>query len=103
MPTPLPAFVARRRPDWEALRELLTRQRAGTLRLEELRRLDVLYRRAAADLAHAQTFYAGTDVHRFLNQLTAQAYGTIYQPPREYLASTLAFFRRELPRTLRAA
>jgi uncharacterized membrane protein SpoIIM required for sporulation len=100
--TPLPAFVARRRPDWDALKELLTRQRAGTLRLDELHTLDVLYRRAASDLAHAQTFYAGTDVHRFLNQLCGQAYGAIYQPPRERLASTLAFFRQDFPRALRA-
>jgi uncharacterized membrane protein SpoIIM required for sporulation len=100
--TSLPVFVSRRRPDWDALKELLARQHAGTLRLEELRTLDVLYRRAAADLAHAQTFYAGTDVHRFLNQLCGQAYAAIYQPPRERLASTLAFFRRDFPRTLRA-
>ncbi|HEX8436534.1 stage II sporulation protein M [Archangium sp.] len=102
MATPLPAFVARRRPDWDALKDLLTRQRAGTLRLEELRTLDVLYRRASADLAQAQTFYAGSEVHRFLNQLCSQAYGAIYQPPRERLASTLAFFRHDFPRTLRA-
>jgi uncharacterized membrane protein SpoIIM required for sporulation len=99
---PLPAFVTRRRPDWDALKELLDRQRAGTLKLGELRTLDVLYRRAASDLAHAQTFYAGTDVHRFLNQLCGQAYAAIYQPPRERLASTLAFFRQDFPRTLRA-
>ena len=78
MTSSLPAFVGRRRPDWDALGALLARQRAGTLRLEDLRSLDVLYRRAAADLAHAQTFHAGTDVHRFLNQLCAQAYAVIY-------------------------
>jgi len=100
--TPLPTFVARRRPDWDALKELLERQRAGTLHLKELRTLDVLYRRAAADLAHAQTFYAGTDVHRFLNQLCGQAYGAIYQPPRERWAAMKDFFRRDFPRTLRA-
>ncbi|MET0402186.1 MAG: stage II sporulation protein M [Cystobacter sp.] len=98
----LTAFVARRRPDWESLRELLARQRAGTVRLEELRTLDVLYRRAAADLAHAQTFHPGTDAHRFLNQLCIEAYAAIYQPPRERLAALLAFFRRDFPRALRA-
>ena len=102
MAATLPAFVGRRRPDWDALKGLLARQRAGTLRLEDLRLLDVLYRRAAADLAHAQTFHAGTDVHRFLNQLCAQAYAAIYQPPRERWAATRSFFRHELPRTLRA-
>jgi len=99
---PLPAFVGQRRPDWEALQGLLGRQRAGTLRLEELRTLDTLYRRAAADLAHAQTFYPGTDAHRFLNQLCGQAYAAIYQPPRERWLAVRDFFRREFPATLRA-
>ncbi len=102
MATPLPAFVAKRRPDWDALQALLARQRAGTLTLSELRQLDTLYRRAASDLAHAQTFYAGTDAHRFLNQLCGQAYGAIYQPPRERLAAVRTFFLREFPATLRA-
>ncbi len=102
MAAPLPTFVARRRPDWDALGTLLARQRAGTLRLEELRRLDTLYRRAAADLAHAQTFYPDTDAHRFLNQLCGQAYAAIYQPPRERLAGLRAFFGRDFPATLRA-
>ncbi|RKH19354.1 stage II sporulation protein M [Corallococcus sp. CA041A] len=101
MATPLPTFVTRRRPDWDALQSLLTRQRAGRLILAELRTLDTLYRRAAADLAQAQTFYPGTDAHRFLNQLCAQAYGAIYQPPRERWASTRDFFRRDFPATLR--
>jgi uncharacterized membrane protein SpoIIM required for sporulation len=102
MATPLPAFVGRRRPDWESLQGLLSRQREGTLRLEELRTLDTLYRRAAADLAHAQTFYPGTDAHRFLNQLCGQAYSAIYQPPRERWLAVRHFYRREFPATLRA-
>jgi len=97
----LPAFVAKRRADWDSLQALLGRQRAGTLRLEELRTLDTLYRRAAADLAHAQTFYPGTDAHRFLNQLCGQAYAAIYQPPRERWPAVKAFFRRDFPATLR--
>jgi uncharacterized membrane protein SpoIIM required for sporulation len=99
---PLPAFVGRRRSDWEALQALLTRQREGSLQLAELRKLDTLYRRAAADLAHAQTFYPGTDAHRFLNQLCGQAYAAIYQPPRERWVAVRDFFRREFPATLRA-
>jgi len=99
---PLPTFVTRRRPDWESLQALLTRQREGTLRLAELRTLDTLYRRASADLAHAQTFYPNTDVHRFLNQLCGQAYAAIYQPPRERWIAVRDFFRRDFPATLRA-
>ncbi|ADO72723.1 stage II sporulation protein M [Stigmatella aurantiaca] len=102
MATPLPAFVARRRPDWDALRALLARLRAGTLRLDELRTLDTLYRRTASDLAHAQTFYPATDAHRFLNQLCGQAYAAIYQPPRERWVAVRGFFWHEFPATLRA-
>ncbi|NTX03510.1 stage II sporulation protein M [Myxococcus sp. CA051A] len=101
MAVALPAFVASHRGSWDSLEALLTRQREGTLTLEELRTLDTLYRRAASDLAHAQTFYPGTDAHRFLNQLCARAYAAIYQPPRERWASVRAFFRREFPQTLR--
>jgi uncharacterized membrane protein SpoIIM required for sporulation len=98
---PLPAFVAKRRADWDALQALLGRQRAGTLTLAELRTLDTLYRRAASDLAHTQTFYPGTDAHRFLNQLCGQAYAAIYQPPRERWPAVRAFFRHDFPATLR--
>jgi uncharacterized membrane protein SpoIIM required for sporulation len=98
---PLPAFVAKRRPDWDALQALLGRQKAGALKLEELRTLDSLYRRAASDLAHTQTFYPGTDAHRFLNQLCGQAYAAIYQPPRERWPAVRDFFRKDFPVTLR--
>ncbi|QSQ16110.1 stage II sporulation protein M [Myxococcus landrumensis] len=101
MAAPLPTFVAQHRANWDALEALLARQREGTLTLQELRTLDSLYRRAASDLAHAQTFYPDTDAHRFLNQLCARAYGAIYQPPRERWAHVRAFFRRDFPRTLR--
>jgi len=97
----LPAFVVRRRPDWDALSALLTRQRDGTLKLSELKDLDRLYRKASADLAHAQSFYPGTDVHRFLNQLCGGAYATIYRPPRDRVAALRRFFAREFPQALR--
>lgn len=102
MAEPLSAFVARRRPDWQELEALLARHRARTLQLSQVKVLDRLYRRASADLAHAQAFYAGTDVARFLNQLCGKAYSAIYQPPRERAAALRAFFLRELPATARA-
>lgn len=102
MAEPLPAFVARRRPDWEELQRLLAGHRARSLRLAQIQVLDRLYRRASADLAHAQAFYPGTDVARFLNQLCASTYATIYQPPRERAAALRAFFLRDFPATVRA-
>jgi len=98
---PLPTFVTRRRPEWDALSGLLRKQRDGTLKLPELKDLDRLYRKAAADLAHAQAFYPGTDVARFLNQLCGGAYAAIYRPPRDRVAAVKGFFARDFPRAVR--
>ncbi|MBK7860600.1 MAG: stage II sporulation protein M [Archangiaceae bacterium] len=97
----LPAFVARRRPDWERLTALLDGLDARRLRAAELTELDRCYRRAAADLARLQSFYAGTDAHRFLNQLCGRAYGRIYARPPDRLAALRRFFARDFPQTLR--
>jgi uncharacterized membrane protein SpoIIM required for sporulation len=98
----LQAFVARRRPDWDTLKRLLEQERAHSLHLEQLHELDRLYRRAAADLAHAQAFFPGTDVPRFLNQLCAQAYGRIYRPPGPSWAALRRFFREGFPRAVQS-
>lgn len=42
MSEPITALVARRRPEWDALGELLVLLRAGKLQLVELERLDRL-------------------------------------------------------------
>jgi uncharacterized membrane protein SpoIIM required for sporulation len=97
----LPAFVARRRPDWAQLEGLLSALDARRIAASQLRELDVLYRRAAADLAHAQSFYPSTDAHRFLNQLCGRAYGRIYQQRRSRTAAAAEFFRRGFPRAVR--
>ena len=102
MAPPLQAFVARRRPDWEALAALLERQRRGGLRLADVRALDRLSRAAAADLARAQAHYPGTDAHRYLNQLCARAYAGVYGAPRARLPSLRAFFLRDFPAAVRA-
>lgn len=102
MPEPLNAFVARRRADWEKLEQLLALQRSGELELSQLKLLDGLYRKATADLAYAQSFFAGTDALRFLNQLCGSAYGSIYQPPRQYWVALREFYRKGFPAALRA-
>lgn len=101
MAEPLPAFVARRRPDWDELQRLVGELRGRRLTLAQLSSLDRLYRRAAADLAHARAFYPATDVHRFLNQLCGAAYVEIYRPPRDRWRAVLPFFQSEFPRTVR--
>ncbi len=99
---PLSAFVTRRRGDWEKLQLLLAQQRSGGLELTQLKLLDSLYRRATGDLAYAQSFFPGTDAHRFLNQLCGSAYGSIYQPPRQYWAAVRQFYESGFPTAFRA-
>ncbi len=101
MAEPLPAFVARRRPEWTQLETMLSQQRAGRLTLADVGTLDALYRRASADLAVAQSAYAGTDVQRFLNQLCARAYGVIYRPRGAGLESLRRFYAQTFPRLVR--
>lgn len=101
MAEPLPAFVARRRPDWTRLEALLARQQQRALTLADVDALDSLYRRASADLAVAQGAYAGTDVLRFLNQLCARAYATIYRPRPNRLEALQAFYARTFPALVR--
>lgn len=97
----LPAFVARRRADWDALEAALPRFGRGTTTLREVSELERLYRRVSADLATAQAFYPGTDAHRFLNQLAAKAYGTVYRQRPARVAALRAFFREGFPRAVR--
>ncbi|MFL5318693.1 MAG: stage II sporulation protein M [Myxococcaceae bacterium] len=101
MSEPLTAFVQRRKPDWDALETLLKARANGQLTLADVEKLDRLYRRATADLARAQSFYAGTDAERFLNQLVASGYASIYRPRPDRWAQLRKFYRYELPRTFR--
>lgn len=101
MAEPLPAFVARRRPEWTRLEQMLAQQRAGSLTLADVSTIDSLYRRASADLAFAQAAYAGTDVLRFLNQLCARAYSAIYRPRGAKLESLRVFYTQTFPRLVR--
>jgi uncharacterized membrane protein SpoIIM required for sporulation len=101
MAEPLPAFVARRRPEWTQLEALLARQKAKSLTLADLTTLDALYRRVSADLAVAQAAYAGTDVQRFLNQLCATTYASIYKPRGVQWESLKTFYLRTFPGLVR--
>lgn len=101
MAEPLPAFVTRRRADWARLEAMLTQLRAGKLSLADVTTIDTLYRQASADLAVAQSAYAGTDVLRFLNQLCARAYSAIYRPRGAQLESLRTFYAQTFPRLVR--
>jgi uncharacterized membrane protein SpoIIM required for sporulation/uncharacterized RDD family membrane protein YckC len=97
-PGGLSAFVVKRVEAWRQLEQLLAGVRRGGVTLTEIATVDRLYRRATADLAHAQAFFGGTDVHRFLNQLCGQAYGVVYQRTGARLTGLLTFYRSTFPR-----
>jgi|APLak6261679142_1056127.scaffolds.fasta_scaffold00054_52 uncharacterized membrane protein SpoIIM required for sporulation len=101
MAEPLPAFVARRRPEWTQLETMIARLKAKALTLADLTTLDALYRRVSADLAVAQASYPNTDVQRFLNQLCATAYAAIYRPRGAPLESLRTFYLHTFPRLVR--
>ncbi len=91
------AFVRARRDGWERLDALSARVGAGRLTLAEVDELDRLYRRAAGDLAHARTAFAGTDAEGYLSQVTARAYAALYRGRRRPWAALQALYRREAP------
>jgi len=95
-------FEQTRREDWERLegltRALEARRRLGRDTLSELLRL---YRRAAFDLAEAQTHFPDSPMRQRLELLVARAYGAIYREPDEKLGAS-GFFLERLPRTFRA-
>jgi uncharacterized membrane protein SpoIIM required for sporulation len=96
-------FVAKRRPDWQALESLLLQLQQGRVELKSLTELMERYRRAASDCAHAQAHYPGADVTRYLNQLTVRGYGLLYQSPTRPWARLKQFFAADYPRAVREA
>jgi uncharacterized membrane protein SpoIIM required for sporulation len=81
-------FVRTHRSDWERLDELVNKAqktRLASLSDEELHELGALYRRAAADLARAQTrhsnTHAGRELVRSLNDLVLRAHAQVYSAP----------------------
>lgn len=73
-------FLARERPHWEALAQMLDRLESNQqLNLEDARRLHALYERASADLAQLATFAAEPETRRHLESLVARAYAEIHE------------------------
>jgi uncharacterized membrane protein SpoIIM required for sporulation len=77
----LDRFVATEEPYWRRLEAIIARLKDDPWRqldLEEVRELDYLYRRAAADLARVSTFSAEPEMRRRLEQLVARAFAEIH-------------------------
>ncbi|HVO18829.1 MAG TPA: stage II sporulation protein M [Anaeromyxobacter sp.] len=94
------AFVRARRPAWERLGALTARAGGSRLPLAEVEELDRLYRRAAADLAHARRRFPGSDAEGYLAELIASAYRVLYRP-RPRGAALLHLLRASIPAACR--
>jgi uncharacterized membrane protein SpoIIM required for sporulation len=101
-------FVAEHRAGWRRLNELVDkaqRSRLSSLSDEELLEMGALYRRAASDLARAQTRYASThsgrELVRSLNDLVLRAHTQVYSAPPARPMRALNFLLYGFPAVVR--
>ncbi len=97
-------FVAGSKAVWERLAVAVEDAREHGMRhlsAPALKRMHEDYRHAAADLAFAQTHYAGTDTVAYLNRLVAFAHGELYGTPPRRLAAAWRFLTTGYPQLVR--
>ena len=97
-------FIASGRGSWERLASSVVTARARGVRrmgATELRAMHDDYRRAAADLAYAQTHFPGSTTQAYLNRLVGRAHGELYGVAPHRLAAAWRFLARDYPRLLR--
>lgn len=78
----LDRFIAKERPFWDELAEILRHQAENPSRrssLEEARRFYYLYQRTSADLVKLKTFAGEVETTRFLERLIAGAYSHLHE------------------------
>jgi uncharacterized membrane protein SpoIIM required for sporulation len=104
----LEKFIREERPRWERLDAILTALVGDPWRklpLAEARELELLYQRAAADLARLSTYAAEPEARHYLENLVARGHAEIHGArgaggtwrPRAWLARTLPqTFRRQI-------
>ena len=101
----LERFVAEERPRWTRLDEILRRLAEDPWRklpLGEARELELLYQRAAADLARLSTYAAEPEARRYLENLVARGHAEIHGARGEGGRFRPGeWFGRTLPRTFR--
>jgi uncharacterized membrane protein SpoIIM required for sporulation len=101
----LPRFIAAERPTWSALEKVLDRIEAAPdtpLSLEEVQRFHLLYQKTSADLGRVATFAAEPELKRYLESLTARAYGEIHETrTRSTKFRPAHWFLNDFPRAFR--
>ncbi len=78
-------FLQRNKPEWDELEVLLKSAGRATrwMTPQQLRRLDVLYRRTTVHLAQVRSRTNDTNLMNYLNGLTSRAHSLIYVSPKE--------------------
>lgn len=101
----LPRFIAAERPTWTELERVIERIEADpdrTMSLEEVQRFHLLYQKVSADLGRVATFASEPELRRYLESLTARAYGEIHETrARGTKFRPVQWFVNEFPRAFR--
>jgi len=97
-------FISSGRASWERLAASVETTRTHGVKragAPALRLMHDDYRRAAADLAYAQTHFPGSTTHAYLNRLVGQAHSALYSQAPNRLGALWRFLARDYPRLLR--
>ena len=101
----LPRFIAAERTTWTELEKMLDRLEDTSYRelsLEEVQRFHILYQKVSADLGRVETFADEPDLKRYLESLTARAYGEIHGARlRDTKFRPIHWFVNDFPRAFR--
>jgi len=98
-------FVAGSREAWERLAHTVAiarKQGVSRLDVPTLKTMHEDYRRAAADLAYAQTHFPRSETVLYLNRLVAQAHGELYGGAPNRVGSLWRFLSRDYPQLVRS-
>jgi hypothetical protein len=101
----LPRFIAAERPTWTELERLLDALESNPtkrLTLQEASHFQLLYQKVAADLARLSTFASEPELRRYLEALTARAYGEIHETRQRGRSwAAVRWFTVDFPRVFR--
>lgn len=86
---------------WRTLESSLTGRRQRFGGGSELAQFAVLYRKVAADLSYAQTYFPGEEVTRYLNDLVATAHNRFYRQRDSRLSAVWRFYTGGFPALFR--
>jgi uncharacterized membrane protein SpoIIM required for sporulation len=101
----LPRFIDAERPLWTELERMLDKidaDQGWRMNLQETQRFHYLYQRVLSDLARIATFSSEPEIRRYLESLTARAYGEMHETRDRALRFTpWRWFAVEFPRVFR--